>query len=809
MSRYLSRCAPLALAVSLALCSGSLWAQSASSPLQAVSPREISIPAQPLGDALNAWARQTGAQLAVPQALVAGKSAPAVSGSLTPRQALDRLLVGSGLEASISGTEVVVRRASERDPSGAATLAPVTVTGSRETSEMLPDPYAGGQVASGARLGILGNTNIMDAPFNITAYTAKTIEDQQARSVAEVLGRTDPSVRLDFGEGTSVDALFIRGFPVVNDEMSLNGLPGILGQYRVAPEFVERAEVLKGPSALLNGMSPGGAIGGMVNIVSKRAEDEPLTRLSTSYLSSSLFGVNADVGRRFGEDNAFGIRVNAATREGDTARDDLSDKSRTASVGLDFRGSRLRASLDLLHQEQTMYGARGSVNLSGIGGPAAEAPNGKLNFAQPWNVQTSSDDTVMGRIEYDLTDTLTVFGAVGHAQNKTSGIVSNPPTVDAAGNFDFFSIPIDWRQKTTSSQLGLRGRFETGSVRHQWSVSASNVRRHSDSLFYFSGLTGSAGSSNIFRPTVYPAPTRNVPSGDPYIWQVRTSLPSYAISDTLSFAQDNVLLTLGVRRQTVKSDSATGFTASGLAPVTYDQSATSPMAALVIKPRQGVSLYANYIQGLSQGATAPDGSINAGTVFPPYKSKQYETGVKVDLGQFTTTVSLFQITRPYGAIDPASNAFGINGEQRNRGIELNVFGEIARGVRLLGGASLIDAELANTAGGIYQGNRPVGVAKRLLTLGAEWDVPALPGLTLVSRAVHTGNTYADSANLTRVPGWTVYDLGARYAMKAASQPLTLRATLENAFDKRYWRQGEVAAILGMPRTLVLSATFSF
>ena len=806
MTRFVRRPAPVVLAISLALVASSLWAQSAGGPGAPGAPREISIPAQPLGEALNAWARQTRTQIAVQQTLVVGKTAPAVSGNLTPMQALERLLAGSGLVALQDGPSTVIRRAPDAP---GATLAAVTVMANADASEELPKAYAGNQVARGARLGVLGTTDVMDAPFNITSYTAKTIEDQQARSVAEVLGRTDPSVRLDFGEGTSVDALFIRGFPVVNDELSLNGLPGILGQYRVAPEFVERAEVLKGPSALLNGMSPGGAIGGAVNIVSKRATDVPITRLTTSYLSSSLFGVNADIGRRFGEDNAFGIRVNAATRDGDTARDDLTDKSRMASVGLDFRGTRLRASLDLLRQEQTMYGARGSVDLSGIGGPALAAPSGKRNFAQPWNYQDSTDDTVMARAEYDITDTLTVFGGIGHTQDRTTGIVSNPPAVDASGNFDFFSIPIDWRQKTTSSQFGLRGRFDTGSVRHQWSVSASNVKRDSDSLFYFSGLSGSAGSANIYRPTRYPAPTRNAPSGDPYTWQVRTSLPSYAISDTLSFADEKVLVTVGLRRQTVKSDSYTGFAATGLLPVTYDQSTTSPMAAVVVKPWQGVSLYANYIQGLSLGETAPDGTVNAGTVFPPYKSKQYETGVKFDVGQFTSTLSVFQITRPYGAVDPASNAFGINGEQRNRGIEFNVFGEIARGVRLLGGVSLIDAKLASTAGSILEGNRPVGVAEKLLTLGAEWDVSAVPGLTLVSRAMHTGDTYADSANLTRVPGWTVFDLGARYTMKAAGQPLTLRATLENAFDKRYWRQGEYAAILGMPRTLVLSATVAF
>ena len=67
-------------------------------------PVSINIPAQGLGQSLNELARQANLQLSFPADLVAGKTAPAVSGQLTPRQALDRLLAGSELEASIEGS---------------------------------------------------------------------------------------------------------------------------------------------------------------------------------------------------------------------------------------------------------------------------------------------------------------------------------------------------------------------------------------------------------------------------------------------------------------------------------------------------------------------------------------------------------------------------------------------------------------------------------------------------------------------------------------------------------------------------------
>jgi iron complex outermembrane receptor protein len=76
--------------------------------------------------------------------------------------------------------------------------------------------------------------------------------------------------------------------------------------------------------------------------------------------------------------------------------------------------------------------------------------------------------------------------------------------------------------------------------------------------------------------------------------------------------------------------------------------------------------------------------------------------------------------------------FGVFGEQRNRGLELSLFGNLVRGVRLLGGLTLLDAERRRTAGGINQGNNVIGVPKTQLNIGGEWDVNALPGLSMES-----------------------------------------------------------------------------
>ena len=710
---------------------------------------------------------------------------------------------------SVAAALVIAAWGSARAQDGV--LPDVQVNAAAELPGDLPQPFPDpdGQVARGAHLGVLGKTDVMDAPFSVTSFTASTIRNSQARSVSEVIGQLDPSVREEYGDGTSLDSMMIRGFPVENDEMSLNGLPGILGQFRVSPEFVERAEVLKGPALLLNGMSPDGAVGGSVNVVSKRAGDVPLTSLNIGFASNSLWGFNADIGRRFGVDNAFGIRVNAGMRQGDLARDYVTDRARNASVGLDFTSTRLRASLDLIHQTETVYGAAGSVDLSRLGKSAPPALDGHRNFAQPWNYQDAEDSTVMGRVEFDLTEHLTVFGAIGHSRNVSTAVVSDEPYLDPAGNFAFAAMPVRWRQRTTSSQLGLKGRVDTGPVRHDWSITASGLRRESSAVFDVGGLSGAAGYSNMYDMIVLPNPVSVTDPMGPLVWNARTSLPGYALADTMSFADGKLLLTLGMRHQRVKSDSVTGYPLIGVVPTHYDQSVNSPMVAVVFKPTDQFSVYANHMQGLSMGDTAPYGTTNQGQVFAPYRTRQTEAGVKLDLGRFGGSVSVFQITKPYASIDPTTLTYGVFGEQRHRGLELNVFGEVTKGVRLLGGATFINATVHDSASPTAQNTRPVGVARRQIALQGEWDLPAVQGLTLTARGTNSSSVYADTTNLVRVPGWTVYDLGLRYAMKAGGTPVTLRAGLKNVSDKRYWRQGRYAASLGMPRTVALSSTFEF
>jgi iron complex outermembrane recepter protein len=105
---------------------------------------------------------------------------------------------------------------------------------------------------------------------------------------------------------------------------------------------------------LLNGIPPSGNVGGNINFIPKRAGNDPLTRVTASYLSDSVFGGHVDIGRRFGENKEFGVRFNGTYRNGNTTLDFQSLEEFLGSLALDYRGERLRVSVDLMYQQQNI-----------------------------------------------------------------------------------------------------------------------------------------------------------------------------------------------------------------------------------------------------------------------------------------------------------------------------------------------------------------------------------------------------------------------------------------------------------------------
>jgi iron complex outermembrane receptor protein len=197
-------------------------------------------------------------------------------------------------------------------------------------------------------------------------------------------------------------------------------------------------------------------------------------------------------------------------------------------------------------------------------------------------------------------------------------------------------------------------------------------------------------------------------------------------------------------------------------------------------------------------------------VYAPYKSKQKEVGLKLDLGTFTHTLAVFEIKRPGSYTDPATNIYSFGGEQRNRGVEWGFFGSPMLDVRLMGGVAYVDPEVTKSAGGVNDGKTATGYPKLQGKLGVEWDTPVVNGLTLTANASSVSKQYINADNSLSIPGYTIFDAGARYTTRVASRPVTLRANISNLTDKDYWGLPLTSSLgLGAPRTYELSATIDF
>ncbi|MDU0958099.1 MAG: TonB-dependent receptor, partial [Bradyrhizobium sp.] len=245
-----------------------------------------------------------------------------------------------------------------------------------------------------------------------------------------------------------------------------------------------------------------------------------------------------------------------------------------------------------------------------------------------------------------------------------------------------------------------------------------------------------------------------------------------------------------------------------------DASVWTPAYAVIVKPVDRVSLYANYVEGLQTPVIVPGTFANGGTVFPPTSTKQTETGIKVDFGRITTTASLFDISQRNAitVVSGSSSTQQLDGMQRNRGAEFNIFGEITPEFRVLGGVTYIHAVQEKTTNGTYDGKRAIGVPQLAVNLGAEWDTPFVRDLTLTGRVIYTSAQYVNQANTLSLPDWTRVDLGARYTFTSPwnGKPIVVRASVENVFNKAYWASAYSGVItLGAPRTYLVSTTFNF
>lgn len=694
------------------------------------------------------------------------------------------------------------------------------------------------QVTSNGDLGALGSQDAMSTPFNVTTYTAELVLNQQSETIGDVM-KNDPSVRVSSGSGNQAELFVVRGFQLFGDAIAIDGLYGVAPRQLISPELYEGIQVLNGASAFLYGAPPGGSgVGGGINLTPKRARTE-LYRATASFGGRSIFGGNFDAGKRFGENEQFGIRVNGVYRKGENSIHGEDKQVGVLGAGIDFRSGPARIMLDVGYENQQVFKPRPIVRVAATLPSIPSPPSDpSYNYAQDWTYTKLRDFYGTFRIEVDVAPNVTLYTAIGARDGSEYGDYSTLTMLAVNGDGTQARLYVPRADNNEAGQLGMRAKFATGGVSHQFNAGASVAFQENRNAFMngvFPATTRPAASCtnipaasltvNVFCSNLYNAPVVAAPltgntalaTGGDLINLPRSQTFAYTsafASDTLGFLDDRFLMTLGGRYQRIV---ARTYNKQNAQTSNYVRHAWTPAIGIVAKPSENISIYANRMEALVQGpvaSTTTVGILNPGQVFDPYRSVQYEAGVKLAIHGLTGTLAAYTTSQPLQFNDPSPTnptqfTFRVDGEQRNRGIELSLNGEPTDWLRFIGGITYTDAKITKSIAANL-GKRAIGVPEWQVSFGAELVPPFLKAATLTGRVVYTDKQYVNLTNTQSIPAWTRFDLGMRYVFVVDGHPMTFRVSAENVTNKAYWGSASGGYLtIGAPRTFKSSITFEY
>ena len=691
-------------------------------------------------------------------------------------------------------------------------LAPVDVAGERAAEEA---EIGGGLVNKTARMGIMGDVDVLDIPYSMQSMTEKAIKtySDPSQPLANVL-LNNPSIRTSTSSPMYSD-FSMRGINMNGNHFLLNGVPSMFSQYTMPPaHIIERMDITSGPNAAVNGvsMSNNGTNGGAtpapgtINVVTKRAGSEPVTKYTQVISGRSTAGEYLDIARRFGKNNAWGVRVNAEMLDGGLSLPGSKIRWQDVFLNIDHQGKNSTTNIFLGNWDYKVFGAQRWFTYSGSGRSLPSAPESKMSYDFPETWKWMYGQIATLNHEHKLNDHLNVFFNAGYTwrdgDKMNSGANLN---FDTAGNFTSRNRSNAQNESANNSylQLGFSGKFRTGTVQHQWAVSVDRSKAD----YWNKGNTGKTGlyggnlyDGIIFRPGFYPLPQML-----PEVAQWNEVNTGVSIMDTMSFGKWNVMLAA-----TRKHEHFENLTNKKI--IRNDN--VLPTWGLTYKPTANTAVYYGHTESFSRGYVVTDASyVNVGAVLAPVRSKQNEIGVKYANKGLMTTLALFEIDEPnrFDTWVGANKYFSADGKNVYRGVEMTANGQVASKWTVTGGFLYLDATRDKTQRGTKDGWFVNGTAKWSSVLGFTYQ--ADEKVSVQGRLNWVGNAHIDSAGpngRTEIPSYVTLDLGMKYHTKLDGMPLELSFMCYNALDRNYWmgRGGSTTFGLSMPRTLMFSASVS-
>lgn len=673
---------------------------------------EFNISPQPLGSAITTFADQANYRLLVPSEMTEGKTTNGVSGRHTPEEALTLLLTGTGLSYRLTDSRTMTL-----EPAGVTPLPPSPVA--QATSPEPPNPNT--QVQSGAKPVKVPEVVIKevedrgysvdesstatripapihDTPRSVEVVTRQVLDDQKVIRFSEAL-RNVSGVSQSSTQGGQGGTFMIRGFASELNVFKNGFRDDSTFSSRTQRDIIniESVEVVKGPPSYLYGRSDPG---GVINQVTKAPLKNRYYSAEMIVGSYGLYRPQIDIGGPLNESKTLTYRFNGMYESAESYRDGV--KSQRIFLAPTF-GWEMSSRTTLRFEGEYLFD-RSPIDrgLIAFGNGVAPIPISRFlgDPNRKMEVQQGKATITLWHEINDMFRWRTAFRAAA-ARSRYSSLESNflvGAESDGILNLARYEIPTTVQSHYLQNEL--HGNFFTGSIKHKTIIGIELGRENSSATASgdFGGDTTTPGAFsyiNIFNPNdrLFLNPTLTKFSDAS---QQNNILGAY-VGDQVDLL-DNLHMHFGGRfdlfDQTI-TNRPDGLTPTG-SENTKTDTAFSPSVGIAYQPWKPITLYANYTESFAP-QSAGSRSIS-GNLFDPERGKSYEGGVKYEAfgGKLRSTVAVFDIKKKNVLTADPLNGFFFSvatGEQRSKGVEFDISGQILPGWDIIANYAYIDTRV--------------------------------------------------------------------------------------------------------------------
>jgi catecholate siderophore receptor len=640
------------------------------------------------------------------------------------------------------------------------------------------------------------NTDIRDIPQALSVISEGQIEDQQLRSIADLLNFV-PGASWGTGEGNR-DTVVLRG----NSSTADFFVDGVRDDVQYFRDFynVDRVEVLKGPNAMIFGRGGGG---GIVNRVLKRPSLNPYREFTAS---GDRYG-----DRRFTVDldqplsNGVGVRLNGMFEDGDSFRRHVDLKryginpTATVQLGSD---TRIDVSYEYFHDRRTAD--------RGVPADGDEPIRGftRTFFGDPRDSFAKVNANIASlAVEHEFGDGLTlrnrtVFGdydkfyqniyPVGF--NPTTNLVTLGAYNNATKRQNLFSqTDLIWENRLAGIDQTLLFGFEVGRER-------SRNRRNT-------GTIVGGNTTPITDPTV-DVDVIFAPAASDANNRTRATVGAVYVQDQIRLS-DMFEIVAGLRFDSFKLR-VNDLRAVGGGVFSRRDNLWSPRLGLIVKPADNLSLYTSYSRSyLPQSGDQFSGLTDITEGLKPERFENYEIGAKWEpIEGLLATAAIYQLdrtnTRATDPLDPSRVV--LTGEQRSRGIELGLERSVTSRWLISAGYTLQKAEITKTTSAAPKGREVPLVPRHSFSLWNRYDFAhgIGAGIGVIARS----KSYASISNAVKLPGYARVDAALFYTLPHG---IETQINVENLFGAHYFpsSNGDNNIAPGAPRAIKATVGYRF